>query len=150
MATTFAAQMAQFRDKTREQMKAVLQRSVQDVLEEALRSESLGGRLPVKTGFLRNSLVSELNGTTSWPVTHPPKDGSAGGGSPHYLLTVAEMEPGDIARFAFTAAYAARMEYGFVGEDSKGRTYNQQGRHFVEGAAAQWPAIVARNIGKLK
>lgn len=131
-------------------MRAVLQASVQEVIEEALKPEEEGGRIPVDTGFLRNSLVSELNGTTSWPVTHPPKSGGYEGGSPSYALTVAEMEPGDIARFAFTAAYAARMEYGFVGEDSKGRTFNQQGRHFAESAAAQWPAIVERNIGKLK
>lgn len=146
MSTTFTAQLDQFRTRTKEQMKAVLQQSVQDVLEEASRPEALGGRMPVKTGFMRNSLVSELNGSTSWPVTKPGQDG----GAPHYLLTIAQMEPGDIARFAWTAAYAARMENGFVGQDSKGRTFNQQGRHFVEAAAAQWPQFVARNIGKLK
>ena len=138
MATTFTASLAQFRDKTKAQMQAVLSASVQDVLEEAQKPVAQGGRIPVDTGFLRNSLVCELNGS------------QIGTGATSYTLAAAGMEPGDIARFGWTAAYALRMELGFVGEDSLGRTFNQQGRHFVEGAAAQWPQIVAKNIGRLK
>ena len=138
MATTFTASLAQFRDKTKAQMQAVLSASVQDVLEEAQKPVAQGGRMPVDTGFLRNSLVCELNGS------------QIGTGATSYTLAAAGMEPGDIARFGWTAAYALRMELGFVGEDSLGRTFNQQGRHFVEGAAAQWPQIVAKNIGRLK
>lgn len=138
MASTFTADLAAFRDKTKEQMQAVLSASVQDVLEEAQKPVAQGGRMPVDTGFLRNSLVSELNGS------------QIGTGAASYTLAAAGMAPGDIARFGWTAAYAMRMELGFVGEDSLGRTYNQAGRHFVEGAAAQWQQIVASNIGKLK
>lgn len=138
MAGTFTAQLGAFRDKTKAQMKAVLTESVQDVVAEAQTPVAQGGRMPVDTGFLRNSLVSELNGAQV----------AQGAGS--YALAAEGMEPGDVARFGWTAEYALRMENGFVGEDSLGRTYNQPGRHFVEGAAAQWPAIVAANVGKLK
>ncbi|WP_313349381.1 hypothetical protein [Paracoccus sp. (in: a-proteobacteria)] len=138
MSTTFTASLAAFRDKTKAQIQAVLSASVQDVMEAAQTPVKEDGRIPVDTGFLRNSLVSELNGS------------QIGKGPQSYLLATTAMQPGDVARFGWTAAYAMRMELGFVGKDSKGRTYNQQGRHFVEGAAAQWPAIVERNIGKLK
>lgn len=138
MSKTFAADLAAFRDKTKAQMQAVLSASVQDVLEEAQKPVAQGGRMPVDTGFLRNSLVCELNGS------------QIGTGATSYTLAAAGMEPGDIARFGWTAAYSLRVELGFVGEDSLGRTFNQQGRHFVEGAAAQWPQIVAKNIGRLK
>lgn len=135
---TFTAQMQAFRDKTKEQMQAILQTSVQDLMEEAQRPIAQGGRMPVKDGHLRNSLTSELNGAelAKGPVS--------------YMLAAASMEPSDVARFAWTAAHALRQEFGFVGEDSLGRTFNQQGKHFAEGAALQWPAIVARNVGKLK
>lgn len=138
MAKTFTAQLAAFRDKTRAQMKAVLSESVQDVLAEAQKPEAQGGRMPVKDGNLRNSLVSELNGS------------QIGTGSDCYELAAQDIEPGDTARFGWTAEYARRMEMGFVGEDSLGRTFNQEGKHFVEGAAAQWPQIVERNVGRLK
>lgn len=138
MAGSFTVQMQAFRDKTKAQMRAVLGTSVQDVMEEAQLPEEDGGRIPVDTGALRNSLVSELNGA------------QLGQGPESYTLAASQIEPGDVARFAWVAAHALRMEHGFVGEDSAGRTYNQSGKHFVEGAAAQWPAIVARNVGKLK
>ncbi|MFD2439740.1 hypothetical protein ACFSS8_05970 [Paracoccus kondratievae] len=130
--------MQAFRDKTKGQMKAVLSESVQDVIEEAQRPIAQGGRMPVDTGNLRNSLISELNGV------------QIGTGATSYTLAAAGMEPGDIARFGWTAAYALRQELGFVGQDSLGRTYNQAGKHFVEGAADQWPQIVARNVERLK
>lgn len=135
---TFTAQLNAFRDKTVEQMRAVLSASVQDVLDEAQKPEARGGRMPVDTGFLRNSLVSELNGA------------QIGQGATSYLLATTAIQPGDVARFAWTAAYALRMEAGFVGEDKLGRTYNQAGRHFVEAAALQWDRIVQANIARLK
>jgi len=42
------------------------------------------------------------------------------------------------------------MNYGFVGQDSLGRTYNQAGFGFAEDAASKWPAIVAAEAAKLK
>lgn len=138
MAQTFTAQMNAFRDKTKAQMRAVLSASVQDVVSAAQLPVAQGGRMPVDTGFLRNSLVSELNGAQV----------AQGAGS--YTLAAASMEPGDVARFGWTAEYALRIENGFVGQDALGRNFNQQGRHFVEGASAQWPAIVTANVGKLK
>lgn len=138
MATTFTASLAQFRDKTKAQMQAVLSASVQDVLDEAQKPVAQGGRMPVDTGFLRNSLVSELNGS------------EVARGVNSVLLTTTAMRPGDVARFGWTAAYAMRLHEGFVGEDSLLREYDQGGMFWIDHAAAQWPAIVAANIARLK
>ena len=97
MTTTFTAQMNAFRDKTKAQMKAVLSESVQDVIAAAQLPEAQGGRMPVRDGNLRNSLVSELNGS------------QLGEGEGSYALVAANIEPGDVARFGWTAAYARRM-----------------------------------------
>lgn len=128
---SFAASVAAFRDKTKQQMRDVFAESVQDVVEIAQTPKSKGGRLPVVTGNLRNNLASGLNGSF----------GSAAPDS--YVVTLSGLELGDIAQFAWTAPYARRMELGFSGTDSLGRTYEQPGNHFVGSAAAQFPQRVA-------
>ncbi len=138
MASTFTAQLGAFRDKTKAQMQAVLTESVQDVVREAQLSDDDGGRMPVDTGDLRSSLVSELNGS------------QVAQGENSYTIVAEMMEPGDTARFGWTAAYAMRQHFGFVGEDSLGRSYNQSGKFWIDGAAAQWQDIVAANVGKVK
>ncbi len=80
--------------------------------------------MPVKTGFLRNSLIAGLNGSTSLT------------GLNSYVLAIGRMELGDVVFGGWTAEYAAAQEYG-----SQGRV----GRFFMRGAAQQWQAIVAKN-----
>lgn len=121
---------------TQERMNAVVRGSAQEVCRIAQTPVSKGGRMVVDTGFLRNSFQSSLNGSTSL----------TGGDS--YVLVAASMEAGDVAEFGWTAAYARRINYGFTGQDSKGRTYNQQGAHFLEGAAAEWQNIVRGEVAK--
>jgi hypothetical protein len=48
------------------------------------------------------------------------------------------------------AAYSRRLNYGFAGEDSLGRTYNQSGYGFAEAAAAKWPQIVQEQAMKMR
>lgn len=121
---------------TQERMNAVVRGSTQEVARIAQTPRAKGGRLPVDTGFLRNSFQSSLNGSTSL----------TGGDS--YVMVAASMEAGDVAEFGWTAVYARRINYGFTGQDSKGRTYNQQGAHFLEGAAAEWQNIVRGEVAK--
>lgn len=124
--------------QTKARMDAVVKGSTQEVCRIAQTPRGKGGRLPVDTGFLRNSFQSSLNGSTSL----------TGGDS--YVLVAASMEAGDVAQFGWTAAYARRVNYGFVGADKLGRNYNQQGAHFLEGATVQWPGIVAAEVAKAK
>lgn len=127
--TTFAAQINAWTAKTRARKTAVVQKSAQDVIAVAQTPVAKGGRMPVDTGFLRNSLQSSLNGST--PLS----------GAESYAMVVAQMEAGDVAEFGWTAEYARHVEYG-----ARGRP----GRFFVGGAAQKWPQIVAANIAKAK
>ncbi len=127
---TFSLACSAFRDKTKAQMRDVFVEAVQDVMEIAQRPKAQGGRMPVKDGFLRNSLASGLNGTFG-PV-----------GPDSYVVTLSGLSLGDIARFAWTMPYARRQELGFSGTDSLGRRYEQPGNHFVGSAAAQFPQRV--------
>jgi hypothetical protein len=97
-----------------------------------------GGKLPVKTSFLRNSLKSSLSG------------GAGATGPASHIMVAASMKSGDTATFTYTAAYARRVNSGFTGTDSLGRSYNQQGAFFVEGAIDQWPALVRASVAKAK
>ncbi len=137
MAKSFSAQISDYVRQSEEKMRAIMQASIQDVLEAAqtdqialARGATLveQGKIPRDTGFLMNSLASGLNG--AFGAT----------GELSYVLTIAGMQIDDVAQFAWTAPYAQRIEYGFD-------TY--PGAHFVGANAARWPMIVAANAKRL-
>lgn len=134
MARTFAADLKQFRNLTRERMVKVVKDSVQDVLQDA-QTTALGitrggtlqvGKLPVDTGQLANSLVSTPNG---------------GAGSASYVTTVAGYQLGETMRFVWDTEYAMAVEMG---------TSTFSGWHFVGANAAKWQEYVADNVRKHK
>jgi hypothetical protein len=122
--STFTAQIKAFTDRTQEKLDAVVKQSAQEVFSAAQTPKAQGGRMPVDTGFLRNSLVSELNGAT------------VARGSDAYVLAIAGAEAGSVIFAGWTAKYARFMEYG---------TSRAAGNFYMLGAAQQWQAIVARN-----
>lgn len=129
MAKTFTASLRGWKAKTEEAMRNVMRASVQDVCEDMQTPVAQGGRMPVDTSYLRNSLASGLNG-------------SFGPESPDsYVLTIAEMDLGDVARFGYGADYALFQEAG---------TSKMVGRHFMGSAAAKWPQIVEANAARYK
>ena len=134
---TFAT-LDQWTKKSKRRIDAVLKDATQSVIAVAQQTKAKGGRMPVDTGNLRNSLQSSVAG------------GAMGEGASSYILAAAGMKGGDLATFTWTAEYARRVNNGFVGDDKLGRTYNQVGAHFVEGAVDQWPAIVRASIAKAK
>jgi hypothetical protein len=132
------ATLDQWTKKTERRIDAVLKDAAQSVIAVAQVTKAKGGRMPVITGNLRNSLQSSIAG------------GASGQGEESYILVAATMKGGDLATFTWTAEYARRVNNGFVGDDKLSRTYNQVGAHFVEGAVDQWPAIVRASIAKAK
>jgi len=128
MRITFA-QLDQWTKKTERRIDAVLKDATQTVISVAQTPKSKGGRLPVDSGNLRNSLQSSVAG------------GAMGEGASSYILVAAGMKGGDLATFTWTAEYAAAVNNG-----NRGRP----GAHFVEGAVDQWPAIVRASIAKAK
>ena len=125
---TFAT-LDQWTKKTEKRIDAVLKDATQSVVAVAQQTKAKGGRMPVITGNLRNSLQSSVAG------------GAMGEGASSYILVAAGMKGGDLATFTWTAEYAAAVNNG-----NRGRP----GAHFVEGAVDQWPAIVRASIRKAK
>ena len=119
----------QWTKKTERRIDAVLKDATQSVIAVAQVSRDKGGRMPVITGNLRNSLESSIAG------------GAKVDGEESYILVAGNMKGGDLATFTWTAEYAAAVNNG-----NRGRP----GAHFVEGAVDQWPAIVRASIRKAK
>ena len=129
MAKYTFATLDQWTKKTEKRIDAVLKDATQSVVAVAQQTKAKGGRMPVDTGNLRNSLQSSVAG------------GAMGEGASSYILAAGNMKGGDLATFTWTAEYAAAVNNG-----NRGRP----GAHFVEGAVDQWPAIVRASIAKAK
>jgi hypothetical protein len=122
MAQSFEAQVTAFVAKTKQRVEAVFKASAQEVFSIAQTPVAQGGAMPVDTGFLRNSLVAGLNGSTAMS------------GPDSYVVAIAGATLGDTIEGGWTASYARYVEYG---------TRGRAGRRFAGQAAAQWQQIVA-------
>ena len=147
MAETFTAQVEGWTEQTLKNMRYVAGEAIQDVVEAAQTPQPsakrtggtfIEGRIPVDTGDLINSLRSSIGGV----------GGTTGPAS--YAVVIAGFEIGDVLSFEWTQPYAMRIEAGFVGTDSLGRTYNQAGRHFVGKNAAQFSRFVEARIAEVR
>ena len=147
MAKVSLAQVPALISAYKNRMDAVVKQSTQDVCKLAQTpqvswKERTGGpeqgKIPVDLENLRNSFTSSLNG------------GGETSGEDSWQGVVTSMKAGDVADFGWTAEYAARINYGFTDTDSLGRTYNQTGAHFLEGATDQWQSIVAKNVARVR
>jgi len=158
MAQGWAAQIKSWSKATEEDLGKIFRESAQRVIEEMQRvgpsvanpGGGEGGNLPVDLGFLRASLTAKLNAPETG-ITVPPSDTQSyqyNEGAISLIILSAKL--GDSIFAVYTAAYARRLEYGFNGTDSLGRSYNQSGYGFVRLAAAQWPTIVKRVVAEVK
>lgn len=103
---------------------------------------------PVDTGFLRGSWQPAIGAPAA--VSSSSADQTGVGAMSKVALTISGIKPG--VRFFMTnnARYAMRLEFGFVGQDSLGRTYNQQGRFYVGNEVKRWPLVVEALAKELK
>jgi len=132
MAKYTFATLGQWPIKTQRRIDAVLKDATQTVIRTAQKTKAKGGRMPVRTGNLRNSLQSSIAG------------GASGEGKESYIMVAGNMKGGDLATFTWgndDVPYARPVNNG-----NRGRP----GAHFVEGAVDQWPAIVRASIAKAK
>lgn len=130
---SFSDDIRNFVSKTQNRMIAVFRTSASFLHEE------ISDRTPVDTGFLRASLSATLNE----PVY---MDGTSGEGT--VALSTAALD--DAIYIGFTMRYARRIEYGFVGADSLGRSYNQQGAGMMRLSAQNWQDHVKRAVAAAK
>jgi hypothetical protein len=142
--TSFADACMKWAEQTEERLQAVFRRSVELLADELIKTQANGGRLPHRTGNLMRSLVAQIG---SMPSQGSPDDRYSG--SDVGAIT-AQALLGDDVFLGFQANYARRMNYGFVGQDSLGRTYNQTGAGFVEYARDAWPLIVKQAAEEIR
>lgn len=133
--------VSEWAQQSEKRMNAIFRLSTQRVIEVMQRTDKEGGYLPYQDGFLRASLVVLVN-------KEPPRadrtqeDSSSAYNPAEIQLAIAGAKAGDRIVAAYTMEYARRLEFGFVGTDSLGRTYNQTGIGWTKRATQQWKQIV--------
>ena len=141
--------------KIKEDMDDVLRMSTQDLAEEAQKigpskrnpGGGQGGRMPVDTGFLRNSIAVHFDGEPMPPIIYNPgsykaklqRAGALAGNIDNAYAKIAVAESGDIIYITWNANYAPIVEYGF----------NGPARLFATSAAEKWDTIVKSNAAAL-
>jgi hypothetical protein len=145
---TFSASIKDWATKTEDELTVIMREAVEDTVVAIGLPFSEGGPMPVDIGFLRNSMAADINGEGSFATVKPAFHGDRGAGTGAAELVISNMPLGSIAHVAWTAVYAARVNYGFVGQDSLGRNYFNGGAHFLEIGAETWPGNVDRAVNR--
>lgn len=151
-AARFAKQVEQFGITTKKKITKVFHLSTIRLIDEMQRTRQEGGHLPYKEGYLRASLVATINAAP--PMPDRTKGASSNVYRPKALYAqVRKAVPGDRIALSYTMEYARRLEFGFSGTDSLGRSYNQAPVGWTRLAAQQWKGIVeqtAREVAREK
>lgn len=142
MAQSFTAQIEERVRAYERRLIATAHGSAQELAETAKKTIPQGGNLPHDTGNLRRSLMAS---TASMPTMSSNGNQEFADNAAQIEAVIMGWELSTPLFLGWGAAYARRMEYGFQGTDSLGRTYNQQGFGFTRLAAQQWQQIVSRN-----
>lgn len=121
-------------------MDALARQSSQEIAENVVADT------PLDIGFLRGSWQPSIGE----PAVRSSVFLGNGGAQVDVGAVVASMRAGDLFHMTNNAKYAMRLEFGFVGEDSLGRYYNQAGRYFVTRNVKRWPAVVTKLMQELK
>ena len=104
-------------------------------------------KTPVVDGFLRGSWQPAIG--TMALAENAAADPSGAGVQAKIAATIVDIKTGDTFYMMNNAAYAMRIEFGFVGQDSLGRTYNQAGQFFVTDTVKSFDLIVAKEAAEL-
>ena len=123
--------------KYKRRMDAVFKESAQEVISLAQTPQPsvtvtggsfVVGKIPVDTGFLRNSLISGINGSYAFD------------GPESYVLAIAGADLENTIQAGWTAEYALDVEHGNARMD---------GRFFLRANAQRWQQIVNENSARL-
>ena len=142
MAGSFAATVSAWAKQTPQRLEAVRNRAIDLLAVEMTTTIPNGGRVPVDTGNLARSLLASTQGM--------PKTADAQFIGSDVGIVTAMLKLDQPIWLGYQANYARRLEAGFVGTDALGRLYNQSGYHFVSGAIAEWPNLVAKAAKELQ
>lgn len=142
-AARFASQVDEWVQQSEKRINAVFRLSTQKVIS------LMQSNVPYRDGFLRTSLVVLVN------QKPPAADKSQADGMGQYTDAYMQMQiagavSGDRIVAAYTMNYARRLEYGFTGTDSLGRTYAQPPIGWTRAASAKWKECVAEAVAEAK
>lgn len=138
MTKTFSASVKGWSEKAKRNSRLIVMEASEAVYNAMTERQAgvgetggsfVTGKVPVDTGFLANSVQVEISGAM------------VGQGTPDFMGVISGMKIGDSIEAAFTADYAAAVNYG---------TAHMSGRFFVNQAVAQWPAFVAAAARRYK
>ena len=133
---TFSAEVGKWAAKSEARMTAVFRDAAQTVAEEVKKPVAAGGRMRVRTGHLRRSLMAS---TSAMPRIDPnstnPDDVTVPNDDSQINLVIAGADIGETLYLGFTAAYARPREY----EDG-----------FVRLTAQRWKPIVEESARRIK
>lgn len=133
---TFSDQVLRFNAEAKENASLILRTAVDSLHKEISRPKSQGGNLPFDTGNLGRSV--EVS-TVAFPAVDQAHVEYT---APDVSFMINGIDYGEPVYIGVRAVYGPRMNYGFVGEDSLGRYYNQAGNYFVERGGNMWPSLV--------
>jgi hypothetical protein len=140
---SFTAQIDDIVKAVNGDIEYVMRQSISDVLVGAQTTQI--GITQGATSFVEGKIPV---GLTAELVNSLTVDGAKG--SEAYVVAIANMEPGDQQKFAWTAPHARRMEMGFTGIDSLGRQYSVPGRFFVLRNAEMFESHVNKRASEVR
>ncbi|MDX3973293.1 hypothetical protein [Shinella sp.] len=139
----FASEVDEWVQQTEKRINAVFRLSTQKAISFMQQN------VPVQDGFLRASLVVLVNQPP--PKAEKSQEDGMGPFTDAYMqLQIASAVSGDRIVAAYTMEYARRLEYGFTGVDSIGRSYNQPPVGWTRLAAQQWKTFVREATAEAK
>lgn len=113
----------------------------QEAYHEGLKDfrDTLLANTPIDTGNLRASLQTSNAGEI---MAGPYKEYGSAYNVASSNAVIDAAGDGDRVSFVYRAPYARRLEYGFTGIDSLGRSYNQSGRYWIKATSAKFVSIM--------
>ena len=131
--TDFSSDVSQWCDQATDRASALFCTIVADAVA---RVQEL---TPVDTGFLRSN----------WTVVKPGDAEPVAGRVPNPQNAIIQSEVGDVLMIVNPTVYARRIEFGYTGEDSLGRYFNQPGRHMMQQTISEMPQIAQRALARV-
>ena len=114
--------------KTEARLDAVWKTAAQDIAREVQTPRSKNGKLPLDTGYLRNSFAADVNST-------PAGNGNSSYSAGPISIVINRAKIGDRVVFGWGASYAIYMEARYS---------------FLRSAAQNWQQIVDKSAQKVR
>lgn len=125
MAKSFSDTISKWTQRMNIAMEAVAKEAAQELAEEVTKPKLKGGKMPVRDGFLRNSIAAAVNSIPSGEGLPPKGYKNTDLDMQPVILAINKLKAGDRLVIGFTAQYARAMEYRYFFVRSSAQNWNQ-------------------------